>query len=253
MNKPHTRAERFFPLGLAVLVAYFAVSSLISAALVILAWPLPYRLRFLIVRTWSRGMLYMGRLTCGLDWVVEGLENLPPGPSVIYIKHSSVWEAYAHIGIFPRQTWVVKKELRWMPVVGWGVTALKCIAIDRHAGGKAVKQVIQQGKMRLAEGIWVSIFPEGTRMAAGQTRRFGISGAALAREADCLIVPVAHNAADCFPRTGLPKRPGKIRLCIGPPIDPTAQEPKETNEIAQAWIESKMAEISEGYRVATAG
>lgn len=192
-------------------------------------------------------MLCVGRGSCGLDWVVEGQENLPPGPSVLYIKHSSVFEAYSHVGIFPRQTWVVKRELLWAPVVGWGAAALKCIAINRSAGGRAVKHVIRQGKARLAEGIWVSIFPEGTRMEPGQTRPYGVSGAALAREAGCLVVPVAHNARDFFPRSGLPERPGRIRFCVGPPVDPSAQEPRETNKIAQTWIESKMAEISEGY------
>lgn len=84
-------------------------------------------------------------------------------------------------------------------------------------------------------------------MPPGETHRYGISGAALAREAGCLIVPVAHNARDFFPRNGLPERPGRIRICIGPAVDPSTQEPKDTNKIAQAWIESKMAEISEGY------
>ncbi len=84
-------------------------------------------------------------------------------------------------------------------------------------------------------------------MERGETRRYGISGAALAREAGCLVVPVAQNARDCFPRSSLPERPGQIRFCIGPPIDPSVQEPKETNKIAQDWIEAKMAEISEGY------
>ena len=124
---------------------------------------------------------------------------------------------------------------------------MRCIPIDRGAGRKAVKQVIEQGRQRLAEGISVVIFPEGTRMPPGETRRYGISGAALAQKAGCLLVPVAHNARDFFPRKGLPKRSGRIRIVIGPPIDASAQEPKDTNEIAQAWIEAKMAEISEGY------
>lgn len=241
-------AQVFFQLRLLILVLYFAVTVVLAAAVLILSWPLPHRFRFAIARAWSRGMLWAGRFICGLEWVVEGRENLPPGPSVLYIKHSSIFEAYSHIGIFPRQTWVVKRELLWVPVVGWGVAALKCIAIDRAGGGKAVKQVVRKGKQRLEEGIWISIFPEGTRMEPGETRRYGISGAALARDAGCLIVPVAQNARDFFPRKGLPKRPGRIRYCIGPPIDPSAQDPKETNKLAQAWIEAKMAEISEGYR-----
>lgn len=248
MTGPRLLAQIIFPLRVALLVLYFAITIVLVAAALVLSWPLPYRFRFALARTWSRGMLWVGRLTCGLDWVVEGEENLPPGPGVLYIKHSSIFEAYSHIGIFPRQTWVVKKELLWTPMVGWGVATLKCIAINRSAGGKAVKQVIEMGKERLAEGIWVSIFPEGTRMEPGETRRYGVSGAALARDAGCLIVPVAHNARDFFPRNGLPERPGRIRICIGPPVDPSVQDPKETNLIAQAWIESKMAEISAGYK-----
>ena len=85
-------------------------------------------------------------------------------------------------------------------------------------------------------------------MEPGQTRTYGVSGAALARDAGCMIVPVAHNASDFFPRSGLPERPGRIRFCIGPPIDPSAQDPKETNLIAQQWVELKMAQISDRYK-----
>ena len=238
---------RLYSLRVLILIVYYVVTLVPTVIGIFLCWPLPHQARFFVARTWSRGMLRAGRLFCGLDWVVEGRENLPPGAGVIYIKHSSIFETYAQIGLFPRQTWVVKRELLFVPVLGWGVAAMKCIAIDRGASSKAVKQVIQQGKERLAAGIWVTIFPEGTRMDPGETRRYGISGAALAKEAGCLLVPVAQNARDFFPRNGLPDRPGRIRFCIGPPIDASAQEPKETNKIAQAWIESKMAEISDGY------
>ncbi len=238
---------KLYSLRVFILVVYYVVTLVFTVIGIFLCWPFPHQARFFVARTWSRGMLWAGRIFCGLEWVVEGRENLPPGPSVIYIKHSSVFETYAQIGLFPRQTWVVKRELLFVPVLGWGVAAMRCIAIDRRASGKAVKQVIHRGKERLASGIWVTIFPEGTRMEPGETRPYGISGAALAREAGCLLVPVAQNASNCFPRNGLPMRPGLIRLCIGPPIDPSAQEPKETNLLAQAWIESKMAEISEGY------
>jgi 1-acyl-sn-glycerol-3-phosphate acyltransferase len=237
-----------FLLGLSVLVAYFAITIVPVCLLLILISPFPYRMRAAVVRRWGESLLRLGRATCGLDWTVEGRENLPPGPSVIYIKHSSIFETYAQVGIFPPQTWVVKRELLWVPVLGWGMWAMRCIAIDRGAGRKAVNQVVTKGRARLAEGIWITIFPEGTRMPPGKTHCYGISGAVLAREAGCLIVPVAHNARDFFPRKGLPKRSGRIRICIGPPIDPSAQAPRATNELAQDWIEAKMAEISEGYR-----
>jgi 1-acyl-sn-glycerol-3-phosphate acyltransferase len=163
------------------------------------------------------------------------------------IKHSTVFETYAQLVFFPIQTWVLKRELKWFPIFGWGLALMKPIAINRGAGHTAVSQVMEQGKLRLAEGIWVTIFPEGTRVAPGKTKKFGISGAALAREASVKILPVAHNAGDFWPRRGIVKRPGLIRFVIGPPIDATTQSPKETNALVQAWIEAKMREISIGY------
>ena len=132
MNGQRSLGQIIFPLRVSLLVLYFAITVVLAAVSLILSWPLPHRFRFGIARAWSRGMLWVGRVTCGLDWVVEGRENLPPGPSVLYIKHTSVFEAYGHIGIFPRQAWVVKKELLWAPVVGWGIATLKCIAINRQ-------------------------------------------------------------------------------------------------------------------------
>jgi 1-acyl-sn-glycerol-3-phosphate acyltransferase len=121
---------------------------------------------------------------------------------------------------------------------------MKPIAINRGAGRNAVKQVIDIGKRRLAAGIWVTVFPEGTRTRPGETKKYGISGAALANEAGAPVLPVAHNAGDLWPRRGITKRPGLVRFVIGPPIDASAQSPKETNALAQHWIETKMAEIS---------
>ena len=192
-------------------------------------------------------MLVAGRWLCGLRWEVEGQENIPDVPSVIMIKHTTVFEAYAQLTIFPPQAWVLKRELLWLPAFGWGVAAMKPIAIDRGAKARAVQQVVEQGKDRLANGIWVTIFPEGTRMPLGQTRRYGISGALLAQESQVPVVPVAHNAGDFWPRRGLKKEPGRIRLCIGPPINPGNKTPRDLNLEVQAWVESKMQEISIGY------
>ena len=227
---------------------YFFASVCIAALLIAMCFWLPFRARFAIARAWGRSMLFAGKHLCGLDYVIEGLENVPDQPSVIMIKHTTVFETYAQLAVFPPQTWVLKHELKWIPFFGWGLAAMKPIAIDRGAGHHAVTQVIEQGKDRLAEGIWVTIFPEGTRMPLGETRRYGISGAALAKEAGVPIVPVAHNAGDFWPRRGLKKEPGLIRFCIGPPVDSGGQSPKETNLLVQDWVESRMREISVGYR-----
>jgi len=227
---------------------YFFVSVCIAALTIFLLWPAPFRARSTIARWWGKSMLVAGRFICGLDYVIEGEENIPDVPSVIMIKHTTVFETYAQLAVFPPQTWVVKRSLQWIPFFGWGLAAMKPIAIDRGAGRIAVKQVIEQGRARLAEGIWLTIFPEGHRMPPGQTKKYGVSGAALASEVQCPVLPVAHNAGDLWPRRGLRKRPGMIRFCIGPPIDPGDLPPKELNLVVQDWVENKMKEISTFYQ-----
>ena len=115
---------------------------------------------------------------------------------------------------------------------------MRAISIDRGAGGSAVRSVREQGRKRLAEGKWIVIFPEGTRMAPGETRRYGISGPLVAAESERLIVPIAHDAGYYWPRRGLYKKPGTIRVVIGPPIAAAGRDPREVNAEAQKWIEA---------------
>jgi 1-acyl-sn-glycerol-3-phosphate acyltransferase len=217
-----------------------------STLLILMFWtPASWR-RFVLV-SFCRFALWAGGVICGMKVVVEGKENIPDTPSVIMLKHSSILETYGHVPMFPSNAWVVKRELLWVPIVGWAIgLVLNPIAIDRGKGRSAVKQVIEQGKQRLADGIWVSIFPEGTRVPPGETRKYGISGAALAQEAGVSIVPVAHNAGDCWRPKGFSMRPGLVRFCIGPPIDASTQSPKETTLMVQQWIDDKVDEISGG-------
>ena len=211
-----------------------------AVVFVLVCLVVPFRTRFVLARFWGAVLLWVLKWTCRLDYRVEGWENLPPGNHVALWKHSSSWETIAMSVIFPRQGWVLKRELTWIPFVGWGIRQMHAIAIDRKSGSSAVAQIIEQGRQRLAEGAWVIIFPEGTRMPPGQTRRYGGSGALLAHEAGKMIVPVAHNSGDYWPRRGLLKRAGTIRVAIGPPIPAPELEPREVNEAAQAWIEGKI-------------
>ena len=145
---------------------------------------LPFRGRFALARVWSRVILLVLRWTCRLDYRVEGSEHIPAGNHVALIKHSSSWETVAQTVLLPPQVWVLKRELTWIPFVGWGMLQLRAIAVDRRGGPTVVREVVQQGKARLAEGEWVVFFPEGTRMPPGETRKYGSSGAALAAEAE---------------------------------------------------------------------
>lgn len=209
---------------------------------------LPFRRRFTLIRVWARVLLAVLKWTCRLDYRIEGMENLPEDNHIALWKHSSSWETIAMALVFPRQVWVLKRELTWIPVVGWGIRQVHAIAIDRKSGHSAVSQVIAQGKERLAEGDWIIIFPEGTRMPPGQTRRYGVSGALLAAEAGRLLVPVAHNAGRFWPRRGLLKKPGTIRVVIGKPVAATGRDPREVNQEVQSWVEATVARM-EGMEV----
>ena len=219
------------------------------AAVALLFFWAPANFLWGFVTGYCRFLLTLGELLCGLRVEVEGQEHLPETASVIMIKHTSALETYGHVPFFPRTSWVLKRDLLWIPVFGWALALIfRPIAINRGAGSKAVRQVIRQGQEKLAAGTWVTVFPEGTRVQPGETRKYGISGAALAQQAGVAIVPVAHNAGDFWRRRELTKRPGTVRLCIGPPIDASTQPPKETNQIVQRWIENKMSEISAAYQ-----
>ena len=223
-------------------------SAVITAVLILLLFWSPGASRAVLVG-FCRFALWAGEFFTGMKVVIQGQENIPDTPSVIMIKHTTILETYGHVPMFPRTAWVVKRELLRVPFVGWAIgLVLNPIAIDRGKGGSAVKQVIEQGKQRLAEGTWVTIFPEGTRVPFGETRKYGISGAALAEDAGVPIVPVAHNAGDFWRSREFTMRPGTVYFCIGPPIDASAQSPKDTNLIVQDWIEGKMREISIAYK-----
>jgi len=221
----------------------FAWTFLYAIPFVLVCMFLPFPRRFALARFYGATVLWVLKWSCGLTYRVEGAA-FPDGCHIALWKHSSSWETMAMMVVFPRQVWVLKRELTWIPVVGIAVQQLHAIAIDRKAGHSAVAQVIEQGKSRLAEGDWVMIFPEGTRMALGETRRYGVSGTLLAQECGRLIVPVAHNAGQFWPRRGLRKKPGVVRVVIGEPVNPAGRDVREVNEAIQRWIEKTVAALS---------
>lgn len=228
-------------LGSVLFTIYLFVSVALYGPMVLLTAPFGHRVTYRWSLAWVElTLVLLGRL-CRLDYSVEGAENLPATNAVVLVKHSSAWETLAQLKLFPMQTWVLKRELLWAPVLGWVLLLLKPIAIDRGGGRSAVQQVVERGQQRLAEGLWVVIFPEGTRVPAGQTRRYGMSGALLAAAAGRPIVPVAHDAGHYWRRRGWLKRAGTIRVSIGPPIEARGRDPRELNDRVRAWIEGELA------------
>ena len=159
-------------------------------------------------------------------------------------KHQSTWETLALTQIFPPIVWVLKRELLWVPFFGWGLAMLDPIAIDRGAGRRAIKQIIAQGRKRLAKGRWIVLFPEGTRMPPGEKGRYHAGGGILARETDAPVVPVAHNAGEFWAKRHFIKRPGTVRMVIGPPIEIDGRSSGDITQQVEDWIETTMERIT---------
>jgi 1-acyl-sn-glycerol-3-phosphate acyltransferase len=227
-----------------IFTTYMMASACLFGGVMALGFWLPYSAQFAIARTWARILLWVLERLCGLKYVVEGRERIPPGNHIVMSNHTSAWETVAQFLIFPPQVWVLKRELLWIPFVGWGLKLLRPIAINRGEGHRAVNQVIDQGKARLRDGLWIIIFPEGTRVVAGETRKFGVSGALLAIASGKSVVPLSHNAGKFWARRGFLKRPGTIRVIIGEPIESAGKNPRVLNEEVRQSIEAGLARIA---------
>lgn len=206
--------------------------------------PLNHFQRYAYLVQWSRIIIGWLKISCGLTYRVIGRENIPKGPAIILAKHQSAWETIALQQLFPPQTWVLKRELLHIPFFGWSLRATKPVAINRGSTKEALRQVLEQGKQRLDEGLWLVIFPEGTRTLPGQRRRYAIGGAMLAERSGYPVVPVAHNAGEFWKARGFLKYPGEITVVVGPVIDSTQHKAGEINRLTEEWIESAMAQIT---------
>jgi 1-acyl-sn-glycerol-3-phosphate acyltransferase len=225
---------------------YQAVITPVFAVLALLLFPLPAATRYRLITTWSRLMLSGAGTILGIRYRVLGAENLPAPPYIVLSKHQSAWETLAFQVIFPQQVWVVKRELLWIPFFGWGLAMLSPIAIDRGAGPRALHQLLEQGRERLARRYCIVIFPEGTRIAPGSRGRYHAGGAWLAVKTATPVLPVAHNAGEFWGRRAFVKRPGVVTVSIGAPIDSRALTPEQLIHRVEDWIEREMQRIA-GY------
>jgi 1-acyl-sn-glycerol-3-phosphate acyltransferase len=226
-----------FALALLVVTPPFAL-------IAILSFPFGSFTRYSLITGWTHSMLWVLKHIVRIDYRVVGRDNIPATPSIVLCKHESAWETLALQQVFPPQVYVLKKELLRVPFFGWGLAQLPMISIDRNAGKDALSQVIEQGRARLAEGLWVIVFPEGTRVAPGARRRYKMGGACLAAEAGVPVLPVAHNAGEFWRKNAFLKYPGTITLSVGPAFDPSGMTPNEINQRAETWIEGEMQRIS---------
>jgi 1-acyl-sn-glycerol-3-phosphate acyltransferase len=206
---------------------------------------------FRLARLYTQVMLGWVRVSLGISYEVRGWEHVPSSPAVILAKHQSAWETLFIESHFPAQCWIVKKELMWLPFVGWGLWAIRAIAIDRSSGRTARDQIVEQGALRLREGLWVTVFPEGTRVAPGKRGRYGMGGALLAAKTGTPILPIAHNAGEVWGRYSFRKTAGVVKVVIGPPIATAGREAFDVNRDAEEWIEAQMRAMSPGLYAGT--
>lgn len=219
------------------------VATVVFSIIALLTFPFDVFVRYRIITAWNRMMVWAARVICGISYEIRGMENVPDHPVIIMSKHQSAWETIALPTLFPPQSMVLKRELLKIPFFGWGLAMTSPIAIDRKAGKEALRQIVNQGKHRMEQGFWVTIFPEGTRVKPGETGRYAIGGAWLATHTDTPVLPVAHNAGEVWPRHSFIKRPGRITVSIGPMISSQGKKADALNEEVRAWIESEMKQL----------
>ncbi|NNL99399.1 MAG: 1-acyl-sn-glycerol-3-phosphate acyltransferase [Gammaproteobacteria bacterium] len=222
----------------------FPISIILFALLLMLCAPFSMKVRWAVVQVWVGFILWWLKVTCNLTHEVQGLENIPSEPGIIYAKHQSTWETIGLQTVFPMHVWVAKHELLWVPFFGWGLALMNSIHIKRGTGKAAVRQLVTQGTERLKDGFWIVIFPEGTRSAAGAKGNYRIGGAVLAEQSGYPLIPLAHNAGEYWPRRSFLKYPGVIQVRIGAPISPQGKKAQQLLEEASGWIEDRMEEIT---------
>jgi 1-acyl-sn-glycerol-3-phosphate acyltransferase len=230
-----------FMLALAIFTPLYALIGMASFAF-------GPQTRHRLIRGWPRIMAWVVKHVLGIPYRLIGAENMPAsGPAIIVSKHMSAWETIMLQDIFPPMVFVMKKEIHKIPFFGWGIARMPMIAIDREAGKEALAQVEEQGRERLAEGFWVTVFPEGTRVAPGSKKRYKAGASWLASRTGVPVVPVAHNAGEFWPRNTFLKQPGEVVVSIGPLIDTRGLSPEEINARAEAWIEGEMRRLFPGH------
>ncbi|HEY9323117.1 MAG TPA: lysophospholipid acyltransferase family protein [Candidatus Methylopumilus sp.] len=227
-----------FLVGMWIFTIPFTLASLLT-------FPFPPVARYKFISIWAKTMLYWLRISCNLNFVVKGEQNIGSTASIVLSKHQSAWETLAFQKIFPPQVWVLKQELLWIPFFGWGLAMASPIAINRKAGRKSLEQILTQGLDRLKKGFWIVMFPEGTRTQPGQKGKYHIGGAWVASKTNTQVIPVAHNAGLFWPKNSILKKPGTIQVSIGKPIDVKNKEPNEIIKLTENWIEKEVLYLND--------
>ena len=232
----------------ALFTLFLLVFTPIWSILCLLAFPfLNPENRYRFIGLWNKVVIWLLQPLCGIHYEIRGMENMYAvldQPVVVLSKHQSAYETIAYIALLPKQLcFVFKRELLWIPFFGWALALLKMIHINRASKETAAVSVANQGRKRLAEGKWIMLFPEGTRMPTGSYKPYSKGGARLASATDAMVIPIAHNAGRCWPKNSFLKRPGTVIFSIGPAIASAGKTGGQLHQEVEKWIEAEMRVI----------
>jgi 1-acyl-sn-glycerol-3-phosphate acyltransferase len=200
--------------------------------------------RYAIAQKWLTLTVDAARVIMGIRYQVHGQDNLPVGetsPAILLVKHQSTYETFLMPTIMPHPlAYVFKKELLYVPFFGWSIGSFDMIHIDRSQRAKAFAKVVEQGKALLDRGVWVIMFPEGTRIPRGERGSYKSGGTRLAIATGAPVIPVAVTSAKCWPRKAFIKIPGVVEVSIGKPIPSVGRDADELMREVETWIEAEM-------------
>ena len=194
--------------------------------------------RLKLFSQWPKFANWFLNLSCGIKVEVIGQENLPTEPCVIVSNHQGQWETYSMQYLFHPMCTLLKKELLYIPLWGWAMKMLNPIAINRSKPKEAILQTLEEGSNRLKNGMYVLLFPEGTRVKAGMVGKYARSSFELAKRNGVMVLPLCHNSGDCWPAHKFIKKPGKIKLIIGEPF--YVEDSKQSASDVRKWVEKKL-------------
>jgi len=228
-------------------IIYTLFFGLIIISLCLLLWPfLSFEKRYSVITIWIDGVMWLLRVCCDIKFEILGLENIPKQPCVIMSNHQSTWETLYSYKIFKPQTTVLKRELLWIPIFGWGLAMLKPIAINRSKKQQALKYILKKAPEAIRNGFWYMVYPEGTRTEPGKQREYASGSSLIACKNNFDVLPIAHNAGYCWPARKFFKRSGTITLSIGPVIPSSNKKAKNLTKEVQTWIQSEQSRIGSG-------
>jgi 1-acyl-sn-glycerol-3-phosphate acyltransferase len=221
------------------------IATVIWAPICFLFAPLPYNTRYWLTARWNVFIIWTAKVVCGIHYETKGFENFPDGPVIVLSKHQSAWETIFLLMATPRPlVFVFKKEITYIPFFGWAISLMRMIPIDRSKGKDAFAQVVSIGRKRLADGQWVIMFPEGTRIPVGQKGNYKGGGTRLAIETQTPVIPIALNSGECWPKNSFIKKSGTITVSVGQPIYPEEMNASQLMQKVEDWIEAEMRVIS---------